>query len=209
MNETDKTKLEYIECNFCGGDNTEHLFRGYDLWHNLDIPKENKEKFNVVRCKGCGLIYLNPRIHPDYIGEYYFKDYISHTEDIPRIRDLTVQQKNTPSKRVRKKIFTDLYGFRYLLNKSGNVVLGNNAFYKLLTWKPILKIISKTVYGKANPLFFSTQGLKILDIGCGTGHFLVKMHELGWDVYGVEPNKKCVNNCRRIYNGLVNLDTKF
>jgi 2-polyprenyl-3-methyl-5-hydroxy-6-metoxy-1,4-benzoquinol methylase len=37
---------------------------------------------------------------------------------------------------------------------------------------------------------FNTEGLKILDIGCGTGDFLKICAENGWQVSGIEPNAK-------------------
>ena len=34
---------------------------------------------------------------------------------------------------------------------------------------------------------------RILDIGCGTGHFAAAMKQKGWIVAGIEPNKKARN----------------
>ena len=34
---------------------------------------------------------------------------------------------------------------------------------------------------------------RILDIGCGTGHFAATMKKNGWDVTGIEPNIKARN----------------
>jgi 2-polyprenyl-3-methyl-5-hydroxy-6-metoxy-1,4-benzoquinol methylase len=36
---------------------------------------------------------------------------------------------------------------------------------------------------------------KLLDIGCGTGHFAATMKHSGWDVTGIEPNKKARDYC--------------
>lgn len=38
----------------------------------------------------------------------------------------------------------------------------------------------------------ATPGKRILDYGCGTGDFLLYAKEKGYDVYGVEPNKKAI-----------------
>lgn len=40
---------------------------------------------------------------------------------------------------------------------------------------------------------FKTSEKKLLDIGCGTGDFLVTCKNNGWDVVGVEPNKNARN----------------
>lgn len=40
--------LEHVACAVCGGTETVHLF--------------DKEGFAIVRCRGCGLVYVNPRL---------------------------------------------------------------------------------------------------------------------------------------------------
>jgi 2-polyprenyl-3-methyl-5-hydroxy-6-metoxy-1,4-benzoquinol methylase len=49
----------------------------------------------------------------------------------------------------------------------------------------ILEFISKT-----HPT--SLKGLKVLDIGCGTGFLLHKLRSLGCDVYGIEPGQQAL-----------------
>lgn len=36
---------------------------------------------------------------------------------------------------------------------------------------------------------------KICDIGCGNGEYILESRRFGWEVYGVEPNKKAVDLC--------------
>lgn len=73
--------LETIPCNLCGADDTDLLFRGYDRLHHL--PGE----FRMVRCRRCGLIYLNPRPRPEHMGQYYPEDYPSHVIDTQPMRN--------------------------------------------------------------------------------------------------------------------------
>ncbi len=61
--------LELIPCNLCGADDADLLFYGRDRLH--DLPGE----FRIVRCRQCGLIYLNPRPIAGEIGRYYPADY--------------------------------------------------------------------------------------------------------------------------------------
>jgi SAM-dependent methyltransferase len=67
----DKNDFESIICELCGQDQSELLFETPDRLHNLP------GKFNIVQCKNCGLIYINPR--PVDIRAYYPPDsYAAH-----------------------------------------------------------------------------------------------------------------------------------
>lgn len=48
---------EYINCYICGRDDTELLFE--------------KEGFDFVKCKSCGLVYVNPRLSPERTLKFY------------------------------------------------------------------------------------------------------------------------------------------
>jgi len=82
MRETD-----YVTCNLCGLDNSRIIYRVNDS--------------NVVKCRKCGLMYINPRPKPEIFEEVYntqyfenqnfyksdkflygYKEYISEEEDI-------------------------------------------------------------------------------------------------------------------------------
>jgi ubiquinone/menaquinone biosynthesis C-methylase UbiE len=58
--------MEYIRCPLCDGDDTKVLFRRKDLTHRVsDI------EFPVVRCRRCGIVYVNPRPTKEAIHSYY------------------------------------------------------------------------------------------------------------------------------------------
>lgn len=58
-------EFEYIDCNFCGSSSYDKLYEVRDWW--LDTP----EKYNVVKCKDCGLVYLNPRPKQEEFAKLY------------------------------------------------------------------------------------------------------------------------------------------
>ena len=74
----------------------------------------------------------------------------------------------------------------------------------------IRKIIYKT-YNKDNNLFLkllffpyhNLRGIpykkngKVLDFGCGNGRFLLDCKNIGWDVYGIEPDKKAAEIAKK------------
>ena len=68
--------MEYVNCNLCGLDDTEILFSKKDKF------SISKNDFGVVRCRKCGLIYVNPRPSEGKIFEFY-PDIYSWKETLP------------------------------------------------------------------------------------------------------------------------------
>lgn len=67
--------MEYVNCDFCGGDDFEEVIRQADVLH-----KTTTECFCIVRCRQCGLHFLNPRPEVSEIGKYYSDEYSFHAE---------------------------------------------------------------------------------------------------------------------------------
>lgn len=63
---------ERVACGLCGRDDTRLLFVGRDRMHGR--PGE----FNVVQCRRCSLVYLNPRPTWDEMQKFYPVDYAGH-----------------------------------------------------------------------------------------------------------------------------------
>lgn len=64
---------ESVRCALCGDDDAELLFVGHDRLHGA--PGE----FNVVRCRACSLVYLDPRPTWDEMRKFYPEDYAPHS----------------------------------------------------------------------------------------------------------------------------------
>ena len=65
--------METVNCDLCGADDTELVFEEKDLLHRIDGT------FYLVRCRQCGLMYLNPRPTIEEIARYYPGDYQPYT----------------------------------------------------------------------------------------------------------------------------------
>jgi len=64
---------EWVPCDLCGADDADiSLHGGRDLSHGC------QGVFSVVRCRVCGLRYLNPRPDARTIAEYYPREYLPH-----------------------------------------------------------------------------------------------------------------------------------
>jgi 2-polyprenyl-3-methyl-5-hydroxy-6-metoxy-1,4-benzoquinol methylase len=56
--------LERVRCNLCGADHT--------------APVVEIDGFHIVRCRQCGLVYVNPRYGEDALHEIYTESYYDH-----------------------------------------------------------------------------------------------------------------------------------
>lgn len=64
--------LEYVRCPLCESDDTKCLFERRDLTYKItDIA------FKVVRCRRCGLVYVNPKPREIDIHKYYPEEFYS------------------------------------------------------------------------------------------------------------------------------------
>ena len=59
-----------ISCNLCGQNNYRIIYYGRDR-----LLRTDERKFAVVRCRNCGLVYLNPQPGPDELSKYYPETY--------------------------------------------------------------------------------------------------------------------------------------
>ena len=60
--------MEHTNCPVCGDDHPDHRF---------DKKGPHEEFFTLVRCRTCGLEYLNPRPLPEEMGRYYGEEYFT------------------------------------------------------------------------------------------------------------------------------------
>ena len=87
-------KLEHVSCNLCGKTNAasyaavsymDYLSRRPELKRDDDPLLKNGEaanyKFSLVKCKNCGLIYVNPRLTRKNLTELYQGEYFSYYGD--------------------------------------------------------------------------------------------------------------------------------
>lgn len=68
----DRDMLEQVNCYLCGASESSHFT---DAWDDLTGKPGT---FHFVSCNRCGLVYQNPRVKPEYIGQYYDDEYIAH-----------------------------------------------------------------------------------------------------------------------------------
>lgn len=62
--------MEYVSCNLCGSAQSSLQYEGRDL-----VYRSAEDKFKIVKCQNCGLVYLNPRPEVRELGQYYPDSY--------------------------------------------------------------------------------------------------------------------------------------
>lgn len=65
-------KLEYVSCPACGADKA----KSFETTHTM--MADQNEKWNFDQCRQCDMVYLNPRVPVQYIGDYYREDYLPY-----------------------------------------------------------------------------------------------------------------------------------
>jgi SAM-dependent methyltransferase len=143
--------LEYTNCDFCGKKKTS-LFLEAEY-------KDTRERFKIVRCDNCGLIYLNPRPAKEEIARYYPPDSYYSYQDFS-------DKKFNYRERLKKISLEGYYNSKNIFKKLIARLLVPN----------FMIVVPKERKGR------------LLDIGCGSGEFLNQMRNFGWEVYGVEIN---------------------
>jgi len=146
--------------------------------------------WSFMRCPECGLVWLNPQpIFEDIeklYEHYYTHNIANHSSKLVILRSL-----------IRNSILATYLGYTELADDISQKMLGRI----LSLVGPIKEMVEFSVMS----LNGQRKG-RLLDIGCGSGAFLAKMRELGWNVTGVEFDRKTVKVAREhfglnIYEG--------
>lgn len=164
---------EEIACNLCGTDHAQPFMVATERRFGLD------GRFEYVRCRECGLVYMNPRPATNVVATWYPDMLYYAHQPVNRARDLYGQLRL-----IAKQVF---------LAAKKNYPLPHN---KLL--RSFIRAVKLVPYQPTRftrlPSYIS--GGKILDVGCGNGNYLYSLRELGWEVVGVEPDVKAAHFAR-------------
>ncbi|WP_447984343.1 class I SAM-dependent methyltransferase [Nitrospira sp. Nam74] len=157
---------------------TEQLTRS-----DINLGKTD-EVFTIVRCDGCGLLYLNPRPTADEIHTYYPPQYYPLGGTVQRKAIDRIIKRF--SRALKKAIREEFYGYP----------VSSHAPFRSLVRRILLYpeyLHLKFAGRESTP--YRGEG-RILDVGCGAGKLLSDLREHGWQVYGVDFSPVAANYAR-------------
>ncbi len=135
--------------------------------------------WNIFQCPSCKLVWLSPRPVSEDIQRVY-KEYYTHSD--------IIFEKPTLRNTLRKKIKTSLVAANFSYKENLKIPYSKwmRAFFKLtLLFK---------IFGERTAMYLQkSKGDKLLDVGCGNGELIAIMKDLGWEVIGVEPDRKAAD----------------
>lgn len=150
---------DQLICDLCQSRGPEHLFSNHDRL----FPKI-EGKYNLYRCKNCGLIFLN-QPSPEELSKHYPEDEYSVYNDSGDISDL----------RKGFILADNLYQYSSWKKNESHI-------YKFIN---LLFLPCRSFFRTSKVL----EGGNYLDVGCGMGYFPMVMKNMGMNAYGVEPGE--------------------
>jgi len=182
--------MESVVCNLCQSDRWDPIARQRDL-----LLESTGEEFTVVKCRQCGLIFLNPRPSMERLSSYYPAVYYPPVQRKARPQ-LQAQAKKL-SVRMKRWMLEDHYGYP--------------SPYPSAWWRPLRRMLLwpdkllRTLKGR-HPLPWRGEG-HVLDVGCGAGGNLKTLQDQGWAVSGIEISEIAAGHARDLVNGSIHTGT--
>lgn len=171
--------MRWVQCDLCGSEETVLRFAPAVP----DVP-DGGPAFRVVECRGCGLLFLNPRPEGLEMAAFYPEVYFDDLESMgtrPASRSSSLRRLR---KQVRRALLERFYGYP---PTNADPASPRGQLPEIIgTTLLRLERCRIQVSGREAAIIpFVGEG-RLLDVGCGTGKDLPTFIEAGWKVTGVE-----------------------
>lgn len=153
--------LESVACGVCASIESHFLFyaRDYIYFQPGAWP--------VAQCVNCGAVFMNPRIPPMEIGNFYPQEYYTNY--------INTQRHWPWTRAIKDAAIQKYFGYTIADRPSADGrLIGQMMLPFTRRWTETAKYITPVPRGK------------VLDIGCGNGQRLSEYKRLGWQTAGVE-----------------------
>jgi SAM-dependent methyltransferase len=168
----DNTRLETVDrCDGCGSSHSADFLEVSDRLQPDD-------RYQLVKCQECGLIYLDPRPRAAFLGEHYGEEYYV----FPGEADAGLVPEGGRARKLynwaERTLLGGAYNYPHLLPSGRSMP---SVFIKGIN------ILFRAAGRDTNLIPYVPNG-RLLDVGSGNGHNLERFRRLGWEVAGVEPS---------------------
>jgi SAM-dependent methyltransferase len=180
--------VEGCVCLLCGGEDAREVIR--TAYGN---GKEQGE-FRLVKCLGCGLVYLNPRPTREEMGSYYPSTYGPYQP-----YDSWRPSRQHAVRRAIVYLVAHLHYNTPALEPAIRFLVSSRAI------RALLERVTVPLKPRLGPLPHYRHPGRLLEVGCGVGTYLDLVSDLGWRTYGVEISPEASRLAQakghRIYQG--------
>ncbi len=172
-------KLQSVpSCPACGSNE-----RSATVYRRQDDSASMPDIWNMVTCKACGTLYLDPRPDDASLPRIY-EEYFTHNPN-------TETYPETGVSGILWRLINGYLNARFGMSRQPSTGLGFLVFMLAIPWRQKLDYYCRHL----TLSIFPNRG-SLLDLGCGNGSFLKRAKEMGWDAFGCEPDLHAVEVCR-------------
>jgi len=172
--------VEVPACILCGNS-------GIERYTNLRDRLFNSPGFyTIMECSVCNILWLSPRPIMEDLQKIY-----------PQSSSCTPSPDAKEYNKVRRILKNAILATKFHYRN-----LPSNRFQKIFDRLQLNKVVLKPLRKKVelSIMYLDGRGIgRLLDVGCATGEFLVRMRELGWEVLGVDIDKNAVRIKTRFF----------
>lgn len=171
-----------LQCPICDSTSEVEAFKHHSSFARSFTLKALRK--SLVKCKNCNLVCLHPQPTEEALSQVYDKEYLKEQRLYrPAVYDLAT------------KVFLSLIKMEVSLRKKEMLGRGTSK----LIW-PLNRLFSSLLY---IPLVKADcwKVPKALDVGCSSGDGMRLLHEVGWDVYGLDVNKDAIERANDLFPG--------
>jgi SAM-dependent methyltransferase len=143
--------------------------------------------WSLLKCGGCGLVWLDPQPVPEDIGKLYAQ-YYTHGQEPSAVSSLPANA--SLRDKVLRSVLAAHLGYP--------LVPSSRAWERIGKIGRLVALLRDWAGGAVMNLPAAARG-RLLDIGCGGGGFLAAMRDRGWQVQGVEPDPEAARLARERY----------